>query len=214
MRKEFEREMWEIQECFSSLANRVLFMLESSRECLNSWDKEHGERIIREDTRVNAMEKRLERLAFDVLLRQQPVARDYRFLSAVVRFCGDYERIADQSKDICEIIVTSEAEVTGPLKDLLLQMYEEVKYMLKGATESIELQDEDLATLVTRHDDVVDSLYRKVREMCVDAIKHNSESETAIIDGLQIGKYLERVGDHSENIALWSSYVKSGEFPE
>lgn len=214
MRNEYEKELWEIHEWFIKLADRVSNMLNNSKECLKEWNKTKSYQIIKEDLQVNDLQRKLEQLSFELIMKQQPVASDYRFLSAVVKFTADYERIGDQSKDICEIIVSSENPLDEKLVDLLEKMYDEVRYMLEGATDSIDLQDEELGNQIAAHDDVVDRLYLEVREYCIEAIKENAIPESSIIDGLQIGKYLERIGDHCENIAEWSSYVKSGVYPE
>ena len=69
-----------------------------------------------------------------------------------------------------------------------------------------------LAQRVLKEDDTVDALFKKVRSDLVNMIQsENSEDVEMMLDLLMIAKYLERIGDHAENVAEWVVYLLTGE---
>ena len=63
---------------------------------------------------------------------------------------------------------------------------------------------------VIRHDDVVDSLFAKVKDDLVYMLQEGVDNIDACVDVLMIAKYLERIGDHAVNIAEWEIFQESG----
>ena len=94
---------------------------------------------------------------------------------------------------------------------LISEMFDIVADMLKEAIDSFIVENIELANKAKKKDDEVDALFVRIKERCIDAIKENSEDATQVIDLIQIAKYLERIGDHSENIAEWVIYTDTGE---
>ena len=86
--------------------------------------------------------------------------------------------------------------------------------MILGVKESLENEDEDLAREIALNDDNVDSLYDRVQEDCLKIMNDNPQTINQGVNLLFIGRYLERIGDHTTNICEKIIFAIKGEMIE
>lgn len=158
---------------------------------------------------IDGKERDIEALCMNLILTQQPVATDLRYISAVLKIISDLERIGDQANEI--------AEITKILKGFklendvyLTQMSKAVVNMLTQSVESYVVKDEERAKRVIKTDDEVDELFVKIRQELIETIARKSLNSEVYVDYLMIAKYFERIGDHTVNVAQWVIYSISG----
>lgn len=84
------------------------------------------------------------------------------------------------------------------------------KEIVHDAVHAFVTRNSDAANEVIRHDDVVDSLFAKVKDDLVYMLQEGVDNIDACVDVLMIAKYLERIGDHAVNIAEWEIFQESG----
>lgn len=178
-------------------------------KALITGNKKAAYKVSEVDSEIDRQERDIESLCLKLLLQQQPVARDLRQISAVLKMITDMERIGDQASDIAEIIpfldgkAGEECEPIGKMAEATITM----------VTESIDAyvkQDTELAKATIDHDDIVDSYFNEVKATLSGIIaEHPDEGEYAL-DLLMIAKYFERIGDHAVNIAEWVLFSVNG----
>lgn len=160
---------------------------------------------------INQMEREIERLCMKLLLMQQPVASDLRSVSSALKIISDLERIGDQAYDIAEIskhLKFSEFSSKVHIQEMATAAIR----MVTDSVEAFVQRDLSLAQRVLKEDDTVDTLFNKVREDLVRMIQsENGGDVEMMLDLLMIAKYLERIGDHAENVAEWVVYLLTGE---
>ena len=159
---------------------------------------------------IDRKEREIEQLCMKLLVRQQPVATDFRTVTAALKMISDMERIGDQSKDIAEIAeyVTS---VGLQAKINVADMARAAVEMVTQSVNSFVKRDIETARSVAAMDDRVDSLFIKIKNELIAAVQNGHENAEALVDLLMIAKYFERIGDHAENIAEWVVYAITGE---
>ncbi len=174
-----------------------------------------GEEAVREavqesERQIDEKEREIESLCMKLLLRQQPVARDLRTISAALKMISDMERIGDQAADIAEIAeyVESTDEIA---ETFLAEMAQETITMVKESIDAFVGRDEKLSRAVTMRDDTVDDLFAKVKTELIRRVQEENGSGEALLDLLMIAKYFERIGDHAVNIAERVIYALTGE---
>lgn len=210
MRTRLDMQLNELHERLIEMCSFVEQSLRYCKVALLNKDKELAKDVIKRDKVTDEMEKNIEYLSTNIIIRQQPVASDLRRVTAALKIITDLERIGDQTEDISEIILTM---TDNPYKIQLLllsEMFDRVGEMLKEAIDSFIVENVELANHVRKSDDEVDELFLRIREKCIEAIKEKSEDASQVIDLIQIAKYLERIGDHAENIAEWVIYTDTG----
>ncbi|MFI3325360.1 MAG: phosphate signaling complex protein PhoU [Clostridia bacterium] len=165
--------------------------------------------VIKIEKDIDEKEKNIETLCFYLILTQQPVATDLRFISSALKLISDLERIGDQANDIAELskfIKGTQLENETYLR----KMSTAVINMVTQSIEAYVHRDEDLARQVIEMDDEVDDLFVKMRQEITDCILLNASNSETYIDYLLICKYYERIGDHAVNVAEWVIYSITG----
>ncbi len=162
------------------------------------------------DAEIDAKEKELESFCMMLLLKQQPVAKDFREVSAALKMVSDLERIGDQAADIADL----SRHIKGETVHGMLHIDDMASAAVKMVTESVDAFVKGnllVARKVIEDDDIVDGLFNCVRGELIKMIQEKKiEAETAV-DLLMAAKYLERIGDHAVNLAEWVEYSITGE---
>jgi len=179
-------------------------------QALKTQDIAQAKKAIAYDKEVDQKEKDIEQLCLKLLLQQQPVARDLRFISAALKMITDMERIGDQAADIAEIAIMLAG--TPYIKEIehIPLMAEATVKMVSNSIDAFVAKDLELATSVIKYDDVVDELFDTIRFELVELIRADSRNGEQAMDLLMIAKYFERIGDHAENIAEWVVFSITG----
>lgn len=210
MRKQYDLELDELNTLLIKMAATVEQAVADAMTALKNRDKDLAISVSSNDRDVDRMERQIEDMCLMLLLKQQPVAGDLRFISAALKIITDLERIGDHAQDICEISLTMDDKPLSVTTDLITRMFEESTAMIKMAVDAFITKDEDLATQCINHDDVVDDLFVQVREKLIAKFQNNTDDPQELVDLLQIAKYLERVGDHAQNIGEWVIFSLTG----
>jgi phosphate transport system protein len=192
--------------CEDAIASAVKGLLEENAAL--------REKAIQLEKDIDLKEREIETFCVRLLLREQPVAGDMRQITAAQRMIADMERIGDQAADIAEL---SSFIAANPMTVRLTEsdthigdMARAAVEMLSGSVDSFVEGDLGKARSVIAYDDVVDRLFDKVKSDLIALIAKNSGYGEQCLDLLMIAKYLERIGDHAENIAEWVVYSITG----
>ena len=210
MRKQYDLELNELNTQLIKMAAAVEQAVADAMKALKERDKKLADAVSENDRDVDRMERQIEDMCLMLLLKQQPVAGDLRFISAALKIITDLERIGDHAQDICAISLTMDDKPLSVTTDLITRMFEESTAMIKMAVDAFITKDEDLATQCINHDDVVDDLFVQVRKKLIGKLQSGKEDPEELVDLLQIAKYLERVGDHAQNIGEWVIFSLTG----
>ena len=184
----------------------------SAKAALYGGGEELRRRVMELEERTDAQERAIEDLCMNMLLRQQPVARDLRTVSSALKMISDMERIGDQARDIAELSVYIASG--APHVDTLRQMARETIKMVTDSVESYTRKHAAAARAVIAYDDAVDKLFDEVKSELAGLMAEDPGQSEAYIDILMVAKYFERIGDHATNIAEWVVYSVTGERPK
>lgn len=172
-------------------------------------------KTIETDIRIDQKEREIESLCLKLLLHQQPVAKDLRHISSVLKMITDMERIGDQAADIAEIIRTG--GISAVAQDDKLPVAKMARAAIEMVTNSIEAfvrMDIALAESVIASDDIVDGYFVRIKGALIATVSQEHTQGEWALDLLMIAKYLERIGDHATNIAEWVVFSITGEHPK
>ena len=163
--------------------------------------------IMQQDAEIDKMQRDIEAICFNLLIQQQPVAKDLREITAAMKMVTDMERIGDHAADISEITIMLADSAQVGNYETILKMAGEASIMLTQSIDAFTGKDKQKAEEVIKHDDVVDELFDQVKLELIELIKNDPKRGEQEIDMLMIAKYLERIGDHATNIAEWVIYA-------
>ena len=203
MRTKFDEQLYTLGQEMTRMGSQIETAIQDAVQALLNRDVDAARRIMSEDVLVDQSQKRIENICFQLLIQQQPVARDLRTITAALKMVTDMERIGDHAADISELTIAI-ADAPSSLQDEnIRKMAGETIVMLLDAVESYVNKDAAKAQAVIQHDDIVDGYFDKVKTDLIGVIREDPELAEYAADLLLVNKYLERIGDHATNIAEW-----------
>jgi len=210
MRQKYNEQLEQLGNMLVEMGALVETAIAMATLALKSQDIVQAKQAIAYDKDIDHKEREIEQLCLKLLLRQQPIAKDLRLVSAALKMITDMERIGDQAADIAEIAIMLAG--TPYIKELehVPQMAEATVKMVKDSIDAFVANDLELAISVINHDDVVDELFDIIKFELVELIRSNSNNGEQAMDFLMIAKYFERIGDHAVNIAEWVVFSMTG----
>lgn len=203
MRTKFDEQLRQLNTEMTMMSVMIERAIQDAIEAFFNQDSETAKRIMAEDSLVDQAQKKIENICFQLLIQQQPVAKDMRTITAAMKMVTDMERIGDQAADIAELTVMLADHPYILKEDHIKKMSAETIVMLLHAIEAYVERDIAKAQEVIDHDDVVDALFLKVKADLIETIRSYPDHGEQAADLLMVNKYLERIGDHATNIAEW-----------
>lgn len=211
MRDEFVRQMDDLRQLVAEMGNLCTRAISEAVRALMEQDAGLASEIMKSDDAVNALEHQIEQLSIRLILTEQPVASDLRFISSTLKMVTDLERIGDHAVDIAELALSLIDQNAATIRlENLRKMSEEALKMVNTAVDAFIAGCLSDAEAVIKMDDTVDGYFETIRDEVMEEIREDRETAVAIVDHLMIAKYLERVGDHAQNIAEWVIYCVAG----
>jgi len=210
MRNKFDEELDMLNNMLVEMGSMVEKTIKRATIALEQQDKKKAKKAIALDREIDNLEKEIETLCLRLLLRQQPVAKDLRFISAALKMITDMERMGDQAADISEIAKFLIGKNHVIKLENIPQMAEATASMVTDSIDAFVKRDLELARKVIEYDDVVDDLFDKVKNDVIELIQEDKENGEQAIDFIMIAKYFERIGDHATNIAEWVVFAITG----
>ncbi|MEG1662813.1 MAG: phosphate signaling complex protein PhoU [Clostridia bacterium] len=210
VRNKYEKEIKAISDELIAMQREVERAIDNSIAALIARNRELAKHTAENDTEINHMERDIEQHCLKVLLMEHPVASDFREITAALKMITDLERIGDQARDICEIVLQFSDEKY--IKELvhIPQMAKIASDMVKDSVYAYVNADLAVATSLDKHDDVVDNMFQEIKQELIALVRENSDNTEQAMYFLMIAKYLERIADHAVNIGEWVEYALTG----
>ena len=170
------------------------------------------EKVIVEDTRVNALEVSIDTDCSHLIARRQPTAGDLRMVLAVIKIVTDLERIGDEAAKIARIARESYSQGRIPRTPIaaVRHMGEIGIAMLRKALDALARLDPVAAAAIVREDAEIDEEFRSILRQLITFMMEDPRTISQAIDILWVAKAIERIGDHSKNMAEQVIYVVKG----
>lgn len=210
VRKLFEEELSGLKTELVEMCRLTEQMINNAITALVNRDRELGKSVGLADKRVDEYEMDIEKRCMRILLRQQPVAKDFREVSTALKMITDIERFGDQASDIGDLVYTMPGERYIKKLEHITAMSNLAEKMVRESVDSFISNNEALANEVIALDDKMDDLFLTVKKELIELIKKDGANGDQAIELMMVAKYLERIGDHAVNVAEWTKYNETG----
>jgi phosphate transport system protein len=212
MTKHFRRELEKIKKKLLTLGSMVEERVQLVLKAIEEADADLANQVLRTDYEIDEMEVDIEEECLKALALYQPVAIDLRFIIAVIKINNDLERIGDQAVNIAERLITiTKSERLPEVYFDYSTMGLKAQEMLRLSLESLINMDIDEAYKVVAKDDEVDRIKHEAYDRIKSAMAENPDKIGYLINLLLISRHLERLADHTTNIAEEVIYLIEGE---
>jgi phosphate transport system protein len=209
------------EEELQSLNKNIIKMGVSCEEALGkaiiaitTRDSENAETVIKNDEKIDKFETLIEQQVVNLIALRQPMAVDLRETVAALKMSSDLERIGDLAKNIAKRTKLINTHLPNNLIEAMSRICILVQKQLKIVLDSYLSRSSDVAQTVWESDEQVDDLTNKCMEEVISLIKSNMENIEYGSHLLFVTKNLERIGDHTTNIAEQVFYLVTGDYLE
>jgi phosphate transport system protein len=197
----FHQQLAELKDKLLAMAALSQLAVETAVEAYLRRDKGLCKFVKQNERAIDTAQRELDEMAYELLAKQQPMAIDLRFILAVIKINGDLERIGDQSMSISrrtkEIIEAEDVELPVDFT----AMGEFAAQMIRNALQALLDGDARLADSVREMDDEIDRMNRRAHSDLLKLIEEKPQFTQQAMNGILVAKNLERIADHSSNIA-------------
>ena len=193
IRKIFEEELAALKTELVEMSRLTEQMIENAITALVNRDRELGKSIGQMDKRVDEYEMDIEKRCMRILLKQQPVAKDFREVSTALKMITDIERFGDQASDIGDLVYTMPGDKYIKKLNHITAMGNLAVKMVRESVNSFINNNEALADEIIQLDDQMDELFLTVKNELIELIKKASHENTVVIPLLNVfttGEYL------------------------
>lgn len=213
-REHFDNQILEVKNKVLRMGLLVEDIISLSVTALKNQDIEMANRVCSEDDKIDDIELEIEQQCMMMLVLQQPLAKDLRTIATALKIITDLERMGDNAVNIAKITLEIGKEpLIKPLIDIP-KMAHISQNMVKLSLKAFVNEDIELAEEVALMDEEVDDLYKAIIDEILNIITDNKNSAKQGTKLLFIGRYLERIADHTTNICERIIYMVTGELKE
>ncbi|MGN0131825.1 MAG: phosphate signaling complex protein PhoU [Lachnospiraceae bacterium] len=213
-RTNFENELTLLHENLEEMGILVEKNLDQLFNAYENKDRETLETLRRNDRIVNDMERHIESQCLTLITKQQPVARDLRFISAALKVVTDIERAGDQIADIAELFLRLEMDDLSKYSVHFGEMIKEIRAMINDSVDAFINKNIENSQRVIDNDDIVDDLFNRVKDDVITDVKENRITADECADTLMIAKHLEKIADYAVNIGEWGIFQETGDIED
>ena len=209
--KQFDAELEGVRTRVLQMGGLVEEQIRRAADALVTGDMVEIEAVQENDHRVNAMEVDLDEACSHIIARRQPAAGDLRLLIAVIKTITDLERIGDEAEKIARMAkLIYDAERMHMPRIEIRHVAGLALAMLRKSLDEFARLDVKAAQEVVRQDDAVDSEFRSILRQLITFMMEDPRTISRCLEVLFVAKALERIGDHSKNMAEYVVYMVEG----
>lgn len=211
--KIYDQELESIRSRILQMGGLVESQVKLAIDSFEAGDLSEAERVVEADRRVNDLEIELDRAVNNVIARRQPTASDLRMIMGVARTIPDLERIGDEATKIARAAKwTQEKQIAVRLPRVpdIRVSADIAAGMLRRSLDAFARLDVAAAAAIIRDDQGVDERFRAILRQLITFMMEDPRTISASIDMVWVAKAIERIGDHTKNIAEHVIFIVAG----
>lgn len=209
-RSNFDHNLNQLNDMLISMAKKSEIAIKNAMLSLVNQDLELAMSVLLGDNEIDQLEQEINDKALLLIARESPVATDLRKINAALKVSSEVERLADIAVNIAKSAIhIGEDKHIKEIVDIP-NMMELALEMLSESIEAFTTEDVLLAEQCAKKDDQVDQMFGYLIQELMGYIPHNPESTNQIIQLSFVCRFIERIADHSTNIAEHVIYLVTG----
>lgn len=209
---QFDSELSGVSTRVMEMGGMVESQIRTAVYALSQFSGEAADQVLEIEARVNLMEVEIDRELSTIIARRQPTARDLRLLIAISKTTTNLERAGDEAEKIARmvksIIESGEARKL-PASELRIAS-DLASGLLRKALDAFARLDANAAVSILKEDDLIDREFGGFVRKLITYMMEDPRTISASLNLLFVAKAIERIGDHSKNIAEYIIYVVKG----
>jgi phosphate transport system protein len=209
-RSKFDSKLTQLKEKLLEMEGLAENQVRNSLSALINQDIEKAKLVIDGDNEIDDLEHEIHDQALLLIARESPVAKDLRTLNVALKVSSEVERMADMAVNIAKAAVHIGNE--KHFKEIIdiPKMMDKALEMVSMSVKAYLNEDVKLAEKCAEKDDEVDKMFGRLVHELINMIPENPNATNQIIQLAFVCRFIERVADHSTNIAENVIYLVTG----
>jgi phosphate transport system protein len=209
--RSYEEELALLDKRIAQMGGLAEDLLGQALDALERRDPEMAQSVVQADKAIDRLQKQIEEQVVSMIARRQPMADDLRHIMTALRITGDLERIGDLAKNIGKrTLAIAQETYPKPLMSGLRHMADQALRQLKEVLDAYAERNSELALNVWHADEQIDAMYNSVFRELLTYMMEDPRNIGLCTHLLFGAKNLERIGDHTTNIAETVYYLVHG----
>lgn len=209
--KAYDEELEDLNRLIVEMGGLVESQLSSAIEVLVKHMPDEAKAVVAQDKKIDEMEEAIDQLATRLLALRQPMGEDLRNIISALKMSNNLERMGDYCKNIAKRTITiAHLPILTKTSASIESMGEMVRLMIRETLDAFIKRDCDIALEVIEKDQQVDQIHTSLFRDILTFMSANPETATSCTHLLFIVKNIERIGDHTTNLAEQIHYSVSG----
>ncbi|MCM2315578.1 MAG: phosphate signaling complex protein PhoU [Thermoanaerobaculia bacterium] len=207
-----QHDLEQIRSKITEMGELAAKAIEASIRAVTERDRQLAFAVILRDQYIDEIEKQLDRLCLEFLVRHQPAASLLRFAYSAIKVNLELERVGDYAESIAREALRLTKVGTPVPVDNLKQIAALAVPMLRDAVRAFVTEDPELARRTIETDEAVDLMRDKLTADLTRAYTEGRLPFEALNPLVQATRRLERVSDQARNIGMETLYMCTGEY--
>lgn len=212
--KQFDTLLANLRNLVLEMGGLVEEQIQHAVQALDNEDIAASREVISRDQIINGLQVKTDEDCVSIIALRQPLGSDLRLIMSLSKIVTDLERIGDEAEKIARMTVKTYDGVSSPPSAKLLRdvvpMARLAQGMLHGCLDALARLDVEKAVEVAQGDDELDQEFQSALRRLITYMMEDSRTIGHAINVIFIIKALERIGDHSKNIAEYIIYLVKG----
>jgi phosphate transport system protein len=197
----FEEDFKSLNDTLLTMGSLVAHSVQRSVLSLVEKNEDYAHQVIRDESRVDQMEIKVDEMVTSLIVREQPVARDMRLIVSAIKITTDLERMGDLAVHIAERALSLMVQPPLPESINFADLANLVESMVLGCLDSFIKRDAAVARGVLAADDAVDTARNQIQNQLVELMQRDPAIVARALEYIIVARKLERIGDHATNVA-------------
>ncbi len=208
IRINFQKQLTKVKKDLIKLDDEIIKNFKKSINLFKTYDDIIFNEIKTEIKKIECDNKKIEEECLELLATQQPLACDLIFIENCMKISSNLGDITRLTFNITKTAKELQKDkISEKPFDTIMKMSENVEDMLSNCVKVFLNQEKTEALQIKQNDDVVDEYFDKFMINIKNTIKQKPETVNTLISFLLVGRYLERMADRAETIALLTFQV-------
>ena len=205
--REYEKELAALRERVLLMGSRVEEMVHDAMQAFATRDAGLARSTSTIDAQIDRLEVDIDERCLRLLARRQPVAGDLRFITTALKLVTYLDRIGDLASNICERTIELCGHPPLDVETDLPEMAHVTSGMLRDCLDAFVTKDVAKAQRVMERDSLVDAAYAQTFPALSAQMTSDPDNAQRL---LSVARYLERIADHTTNIAEMVVFMVAG----
>ena len=209
--RKYDEALEDVRTSVLEMGGLVEEQITNALAALAEFDSEIGERVVRDDYKINRLEVQIDEECTRILALHQPAASDLRLVIAIIKTITDLERMGDEAEKIGRTAVRLGGNAPRRMRYAgVRNLGRHVQQMVHQALDAFARLDVEAAVDIAREDKTVDLEYAACMRELVTYMMEDPRRISEVLDMIWCARALERIADHAKNIGEYIVFLVKG----